>query len=271
MIVLMNLLHARVQFDHSISPRRAASILSVYQSEAMDNRTMPVASDVMEKGALPETWAVPFSAATGLASAEVGMSKSALHRLLDDNTRFDLGGRGTVNHLPMALYALSQMGASDERLAEYFRWWEENRALPRRETGRRVGADEWDQYIGEPSMFGALWEIFARRASDRGSAEVVSEVFPFVSDGIAAAAFHGLIRLAYGIEAEHMGEIGAGLATLCSRYANLDLPHHPPATSSVEDALARIANELGGAVFSGQGIIGQISAAAADPRFADAF
>jgi hypothetical protein len=58
------------------------------------------------------------------------MSNSTLKRLLDDNTRFDLGNRGTVNHLPMALYALSQMGAPYERLTDYFGWWEENRALP---------------------------------------------------------------------------------------------------------------------------------------------
>ncbi len=66
------------------------------------------------------------------------MSKSNLKRLLDDNARFDLSGRGTVNHLPMALFALSRMGAPDERLIEYFHWWEENRALPRRDSGCEI-------------------------------------------------------------------------------------------------------------------------------------
>jgi hypothetical protein len=35
------------------------------------------------------------------------MTGSTLRRLLDDNERFDFVGRGTVNHLAMALYALS--------------------------------------------------------------------------------------------------------------------------------------------------------------------
>jgi hypothetical protein len=199
------------------------------------------------------------------------MHQSTLRRLLDGNARFDLGNRGTVNHLPMALYALAQMGASDERLTEYFGWWEENRALPRGDTGRRIEADEWEQYIGEPTMFSALWEIFTRRGMDRGIDEVVGDVFPLVSGGIAAAAFHGLIRLAYGIEADHLGEIGAGLATICSRYANLGLPDHPPTAASVEEALARIAGRLSGSVFTGQGIIGKMLAATADPQFAGAF
>lgn len=35
------------------------------------------------------------------------MSNPVLTRLLDDNSRFGIANRGTVNHLPMALYALS--------------------------------------------------------------------------------------------------------------------------------------------------------------------
>src|ERR1044071_7164054 len=76
---------------------------------------------------------------------------SALERLLTDNVRFDLGNRGTVNHLPMALVAMSRMGAGDDRLIEYFRWWEDNRALPRSESGRKV--DDWQQHIGDAAMF----------------------------------------------------------------------------------------------------------------------
>jgi hypothetical protein len=89
--------------------------------------------------------------------------------------------------------------------------------------------------------------------------------------GQGAAAFHGLIRLAYGIEADHVGEVGAGLATICSRYVDLGLNFdEAPPTASVEAAFARIAEALGGAVFTGGGIIGDMRAAA-DPRFAAAF
>ena len=85
------------------------------------------------------------------------MRKSTLGRLLDDCARFDLGSRGTADHLPMALVALSRMGATTERLVEYFHWWEENRALPRRDSGRQVDRGDWKQYIGDPRMFDALW------------------------------------------------------------------------------------------------------------------
>ena len=199
------------------------------------------------------------------------MRKSTLGRLLDGSARFDLGSRGTADHLPMALVALSRMGATEERLVEYFHWWEENRALPRRDSGRQVDRDDWKQHIGDPRMFDVLWDTFRRWSADRGSAEVVSAVFPEVSSGVAAVAFHGLIRLAYGIETDHAGEIAAGLAAICSRYVDLGLQvAEAPPTVSVESAFARIADALGGAVFPGDSIIGCMRAAAADPRLAAA-
>src|SRR5690242_3833136 len=100
---------------------------------------------------------------------------SVLERLLNDNVRFDLGNRGTVNHLPMALIAMSRMGASDERLIDYFRWWEDNRALPRRESGREV--EDWKQHIGEATMFAALSDFFRQQILDHGSAEIIKTIF----------------------------------------------------------------------------------------------
>jgi hypothetical protein len=200
------------------------------------------------------------------------MPPSLLDRLLDDNARFDLGGRGTVNHLPMVLIALSRMGASDERLTEYFRWWEDNRALPRRESSRQVEHGQWQQYIGDGSMFAALSDYFQQRILDSDSAEVITAVFPAISRGVGAAAFHGLIRLAYGIEVDHPGEIAAGLATLCSRYVDLRLSSRKaPSSTTVAAAFRRIADAVRGSSFTGQGIIGRMVAAASDARLRAAF
>ena len=196
------------------------------------------------------------------------MRGAVLIRLLDANERFDLANRGTVNHLPMALYALSQLGASDERLEEYFRWWEENRALPRRPSPRAVTGETWRTEIAQAEMFDTLATEFRLRAKGQGFDALICEVYPAIADGAGAAAFHGLIRLAYGIEASHCGEIGAGLATLCSRYAPLRVSlDWAPETASVEAAFNRISEALGGRRFTGQGIIGRMQAAAADLHF----
>ncbi len=199
------------------------------------------------------------------------MTGALLMRLLDDNERFDLGGRGTVNHLPMALFALSQLGAPEQRLMAYFDRWEERRALPRRASPRSVGRDGWRQAVGEAGMFDALATMFRQWAAERGAAELIGEVFPQLAGGVAAAAFHGLIRLAYGIEAEHPGEVAAGLAALCARYAGIVPPRDGmPEVASAEAAFVRLGDALGGVRFAGEGIIGRMLAAADDPRFAAA-
>lgn len=196
------------------------------------------------------------------------MKSAVLKRLLDANERFDLANRGTVNHLPMALYALSRLGASDRRLEDYFGWWEENRALPKRPSPRAVSGESWRGEIGEADMFDALWTAFRQHAEAAGPDMPIREVYPAVADGVGAAAFHGLIRLAYGIEAAHCGEIGAGLATLCSRHAPLGVSlDAAPETPSVEAAFVRISEALSGRRFTGQGIIGRMQAAAADLHF----
>ena len=193
---------------------------------------------------------------------------SVLARLLDANDRFDLANRGTVNHLPMALFALAQLGASNSRLQEYFGWWEQNRALPRRPSPRPVAAGSWRSEIGKADMFDALAASFRTRAEAEGADALIGEVYPAVADGVAAAAFHGLIRLAYGIEAGHRGEIAAGLATLCSRHAPLGVQlDAAPEAASVEAGFVRISEALGGRRFTGQGIIGRMQAAAADLHF----
>jgi hypothetical protein len=140
--------------------------------------------------------------------------------------------------------------------------------LPRRDSGREIDRNDWHQHIGEAQMFDALSDCFRRWVLDRGSTEVIGAIFPQVSCGVAAAAFHGLIRLAYGIEADHAGEIGAGLATLCSRYVDLGIEvEGTPSTASVKAEFVQLADALGGAAFTGQGIIGKMRAAASDPRF----
>lgn len=198
------------------------------------------------------------------------MTDDLLVRLLDLNARFDLGARGTVNHLPMALVALARMGATADRLQGYFAWWEQNRALPRVD-GSPIERRDWHRHRGDATAFPALADSFRTWIADAGADAVLAEVFPAIADGIAAAAFHGLIRLGYGIEVNHAGEIAAGLAALTARHQPLNLPAGSAApAASAEAALAAVAAALDGARFEGNTITARLAAAAADPRLCEA-
>jgi hypothetical protein len=149
---------------------------------------------------------------------QVDCTDATLNELLDANARFDLAARGTTNHCPMALVALSRMGASPARLREFFEMWERKYALPAPRIEVTIERREWSRQLGNPAAFGALRACFLDWIADDGAFPVITEVLRAVPFAPATGAFHAVIRLAYGIEAAHTGEIAAGLAALVSSH-----------------------------------------------------
>lgn len=201
------------------------------------------------------------------------MQTSVLTGLLDANQRFALDARGTTNHLPMALVALSRIGASDRQLEDFFRGWETNRALPRVENALSVNDDNWARYVGDSAAFDALSGYFRQRIAREGIGSVVQASFPALQRGAASNAFHSLIRLAYAIECGHPGEAAAGLASLTASY--LDLGEYidygkAHQASTVNEALARLSRGLHGTSHGQGSIVATLKAVAADPRFSRA-
>ena len=150
------------------------------------------------------------------------MSQAVLHELLTTGQRYAPEYRGGLsNHLPMALVALHALGADDDRLREFF-----DRYTPRLSLAPPPGRvrDDWPALLGGGDAFPDLLASFAARQRAIGSAALLHELLPRLLPGIGAAAFHGLIRTAYGVAATHDGEIAAGLAYWASCFLPLDTP-----------------------------------------------
>jgi len=124
------------------------------------------------------------------------MSYSVLDRLLDEDLEADpVTGRGLSNHRPMALIALSSLGADDAHLASFAASYG-SRLVPRRA--------EIAESISELTL-----------AIERdGVVAVLDRVLPQVALGTGGAAFHGLIRLGYGLEHGRASDVAGGLAYL---------------------------------------------------------
>ncbi|TDP63800.1 questin oxidase family protein [Roseateles toxinivorans] len=194
-----------------------------------------------------------------------------LERLLDRNQAFGLAARGTTNHLPMALIALQRMGATATRLQAYFDLWAQHKALPHVDAPPAAQARQWTEWRGQARAFEPLSRGFAERVAQEGAPAVVAEVWAELGNGVATNAFHALIRVAYGLEARHAGEIGAGLASLVVAHLPLDLSlDDAPTVRSVPAALERIHQGLGGAHEVTGAITAALRAAAADPRLTQA-
>lgn len=144
-----------------------------------------------------------------------------LARLLDDELAVSptFGGRYS-NHLAMALAALDQMGAPPETLERTFRAHLRGESEPR-EDG--------------PDLAARLAEV-ARDGIDA----VVRRRAPALSDAPGTALFHPLIRLAYGLDAGHEGQVAAALLDWEKRRQPLPVPTGPPGAKRLADVAAAL-------------------------------
>jgi len=199
------------------------------------------------------------------------MSASTLDILLDANARFSLDAKGTTNHCPMALVALAKMGAPPSRLQAFFDYWEREYALLLPQHAEPVARAAWPAQQGRREAFDAVKLCFEGWLAEADAAQVLAAVLQQIPAAPGSGAFHAWIRLSYGLEAAHAGEIAAGLAALV--VGNLAIPValiEPVAASSVDAALARLAQVFCGTAFAGNSITGRLRAVAADSRFAAA-
>ncbi|AEK60077.1 questin oxidase family protein [Collimonas fungivorans] len=196
------------------------------------------------------------------------LREPTLHRLLDANARFASDGKGTTNHCPMALCALAGMGAQPERLQEFFDMWERRFAVPARPAVNAVSRETWLACLGDASAFSALREYFEEWIWSAGADAVLEQVLGKIPFAPASGAFHALIRLAYGLEAQHLSEIAAGLAALVCGNLHIDTGSHRRApAASVNQGLAILSRALHGTVFTGGMIVARLRAVADYPLF----
>jgi hypothetical protein len=143
---------------------------------------------------------------------------AALHRLLDVN--LDLlpeYGNQLTNHLPMALHALAQLGADAPRLHQFFERYA-SRFEGRRAEPATSAVNDWLPLRGQSDSFGALRATFADALQRKSRDAVLRAALPALWPGVAAAAFHGVIRTAHAVQSGQSGELAAALAYWAWRW-----------------------------------------------------
>jgi Questin oxidase-like len=145
----------------------------------------------------------------------------SLRQLLDHGTRFDAEyGAGLSNHLPMALLALQRLGASEDRL-EAFATRYASRLEPAPPAEPWPAGDAWKGRLGERSAWPAYRSLFAEWLAFEEAEAVLAQALPDLMSGCGGAAFHGLIRTAYAMQAGHPGELADALAYWACRHLPL--------------------------------------------------
>ena len=174
---------------------------------------------------------------------------------------------GLSNHLPMALTALARLGASDERLSEFAkRYAKRLHAAPPAEPW--PAGEAWRALLGQPRAWPAYRTLWREWMDNEGAAEVLAQALPTLMQGAGAAAFHGLVRAAYALAANHAEELADALAYWSCRWFACGAAD---GQGSNADTAAVIATLDFSAELHEEALIAQqMAQAAAHPRFAPA-
>ena len=193
----------------------------------------------------------------------------ALDALLTGGERFaPTYGSGLSNHLPMVLIALDRLGASPAELEAHAQHYA-RRLEPVLASEMVIDAAKPGAHLGDWSSFSA-WRDFFRGALLRdGIDKTLVLHWPMLMPGIASAGFHALIRLAYGLEAGHRGEIASALAYMASSFTRLLAggDEMPPNAESVALAFKPMHQAFAGRTIEADLIIEELQLVTDDPGF----
>ncbi|QSI77314.1 questin oxidase family protein [Niveibacterium microcysteis] len=161
---------------------------------------------------------------------------------------------GNSNHLPMVLAALHALGAAPARLDAYA---EAQRGLIRPLAVQTPAGG-----------FAASWADFEAQIAADGRDAVLRRELPHLLEGLVTAAFHGLIRLAYGVRFGVDVETAAGLAVLSAFRRETPLPTAAGSTGAAEGlrSLSQ-GTALANVVFERPMIMGRLAEVLAHPAF----
>ncbi len=192
----------------------------------------------------------------------------ALRTQLLRAARWDAEYGGSLSsHLPMALTALVRLGASDERLAEFAtRYAKKLHAAPPAEPW--PAGEPWRALLGQPRAWPAYRSLWRQWIDSEGAPDVLAQALPTLMEGAGAAAFHGLIRAAYALAANHAEALADALAYWSCRWFACGAADGEG--SNADTAAVLNALDLSAELKDEPLIAQQMAQAAAHPRFAPA-
>ena len=124
-------------------------------------------------------------------------------------------GGGLSDHGPMVFLAMRGLGLPEELIGAFAEFYV-TRLEPAEAPTIRLDAGSYEDFVGKREYHPALLEFFLVEVQREGRDVTVNRYLPALLSAWASAAFHPLIRLAYGLEFGIDGEVAAGLAYAAS-------------------------------------------------------
>jgi hypothetical protein len=191
------------------------------------------------------------------------ISPACRELLLQSRHHAPMYGDRLANHLPMALLALDRLGADADTMRRFAGRYA-SKLVPASCAG---SARDPHDVLGSSGDYPRFLNFFDDRIREAGVEAVLRDWVPVLMPGLAASAFHAMIRLAYAIEGGLEAEIARALAYWAAEYAPLPLSLEP-GEGTLDEIAARLRARTADHVFKPGIIIDKMIEIAWSPALA---
>ncbi len=157
------------------------------------------------------------------------------------------------NHVKHAVIALNRLGASPQRIQEYYDSYAKcttyGYGLERaRSSEHTITQDNWQVYFGQHCSFTSYCEFFDQKEQELGMDRLLREYVPILLPGCVGSLMHGTIHLGWALDSGNRWMIIEGLAYMAFSFlsCNPDRTYSPTRgpvkETAVLDSVLRIAD-----------------------------
>jgi len=129
-----------------------------------------------------------------------------------------------TNHLPMALLALSRLGASDQQLDKFYDYYFPKLVPITEPTAELIHSrEDVLAATGQTQQFPNLRDYFLEQLNAQGIDQVIQDYSLELTQRLKSSALHCLIRVAYAYELQDKQELASALAYWIINTSIIDL------------------------------------------------
>ncbi|MDR3373878.1 MAG: questin oxidase family protein [Ancalomicrobiaceae bacterium] len=155
--------------------------------------------------------------------------------------------RYLANHAPMVLMALDRLGASSDRLDNWYDAYRaKNGLVPLPPPVAPITEETWRASLGDRSREADYRAFFTIEVQRLGLPLAISQYLPTLIPGVAGSALHPLMRLAYAVLNNDPVEAGAALGYWATTYLPLPAAGRHPATTEDPGQVLAMVGEIEG-------------------------
>lgn len=167
---------------------------------------------------------------------------------------------GLSNHIPMVSYSLYELGVPFNEIDKYLNTTVERIKISKEDFTKlyNIDNDNFEKYLGLKDSFGSYYDYFSKKINKSNYLEVIGEILPILIKGVAARAFHPLIRLSFAVRSENKEEVIKSLSYFASTFVPHKFDTLPSITENPLYDLKVLAESVKNESFSGNLIADRI-------------